>query len=118
MAWRPAPGWAFCKLVKAKNSTESGLFYGEARAKVGEALAEVISITPKVAESGKEVPLEVAPGDIVIFREFLRYVDLIGQFSGVTEELSDAFLLNIDDMLAVVPRGSSVTVGVLQEFTV
>ncbi len=111
---RPLPGWALCQLVVPRNETDTGLVYAREMedGKTAEALATVLRLTPLDCEGES-----VSVGDHIIIREFLKHANPVGHLCG--EDRDDrVFLLNVRDILAVVPAGTPVTVGMYQEFCV
>tara|TARA_B100000073_G_scaffold196309_1_gene162639 strand:- start:24 stop:314 length:291 start_codon:yes stop_codon:yes gene_type:complete len=62
-----------------------------------EGVAEILAITPKTA--GEELPM--SEGDKIIYRGFLRFCNQLGDLHGSTRN-SEFFLINVDDLLAVV----------------
>ena len=111
---RPQPGWAVCRMVPTNRQSPSGLLYGRdvADDKTTEGVCEVLSVSPQLSESGSPVPTPFGVGDKILFREFLKNANQIGDMVG--EKSNSVFLLNIKDAMAVL--SGNVTVGHYGEY--
>jgi co-chaperonin GroES (HSP10) len=78
--------------------TQSGIFLPTDVDKdvTSEGVAEVLEITPK---RGHPAPVEI--GDKIVYRGFLRFCNQMGEIYG-SQRNCEYFLLNLEDMLAVV----------------
>lgn len=112
MKLTPMPGWALCMAAPHSAQTASGLFIAsEIDTNVqSEGVAEIVAIVPKDG-----MPLDTKPGDKVIYRGFLRFANQVGHYLGSKRDC-EFFLLNVDDILAVVEK--SCTIGINGEYRV
>lgn len=109
---RPMPGWALCRAAPHSLKTKSGLILvTEIDQNVrSEGVAVVEAVTPLQGDTS-----EVAPGDQIVYRGFLRFANQVGNLMG-TERDCEFFLLNLQDALMVV-SGPGV-VGIHGEYEV
>lgn len=112
MKLTPMPGWALCMAAPHSAQTASGLFIAsEIDTNVkSEGVAEIISARPRDG-----IPMGVSPGDKVIYRGFLRFANQVGHILGSQRDC-EFFLLNLDDILAVVEKPC--TIGINGEYRV
>lgn len=112
----PMPGWVLCKMLEPSKKTKGGLFFGRdlTEGKTSEGVCEVLAVTPEVVDHEKIDPgFEV--GDVVVFREFLKKANPVGELFGESRD-DGIFLLNYKDVLSVVPPGEHISLGFWGEF--
>jgi co-chaperonin GroES (HSP10) len=112
---RPMPGWCLCRLVPATTETASGLLLGRdmEKGKTAEAVATVLEVNPLVVE-GNSIDPGFTAGDRIMFREFLRQANTVGELVG--EKDTHVFLLHTKDVMAVIPKDEHGTLGMYDEF--
>lgn len=102
---RPMDDWVLLRALKPTNAFgESGLVMPKDLDKdvVSEGVAEVISVGPgPVMKSGARGAMLMEPGDMVLYRGFLRFAHQLGDIYG-EGKASGIFMLKRDDILAVV----------------
>lgn len=103
---RPMPGWALCRSLVATNTTGSGLIMARPSAdmetgKTSECVAEVLAVTPRVLDNGREVDPLFKVGDRIIIRDFLKFANQVGDLVGA-DRPDRVFLLNNPDAFAIV----------------
>ncbi len=101
---RPQPGWALCRTLKPVTSTRSGLVLAAGDLETGkttEAVAEVLRVTPAVADGGREVDPGFQAGDKILIRDFVKFANPVGDLVGADRN-DRVFLLNNTDAFAVV----------------
>lgn len=111
------PGWLLCEYVQPRTESAAGLYLGRdmEQGKVAEGLCKVLKVSPYLGPDGTPAEMPVEEGDVLIFREYLRFANPVGRF--YSKKAAYVFLMDSADALAVVPRGASVTVGVYGEFS-
>tara|TARA_Y100000296_G_C4959404_1_gene150199 strand:- start:18 stop:350 length:333 start_codon:yes stop_codon:yes gene_type:complete len=109
------PGWVVCRGLKAEFTSGSGLIIAKDPDKevMTEGVAEVLDYAPK--RGMERAPKALQPGEIILYRGFLRYANQVGDVYGA-DKGCDFFLLNIDDVLAVVEGPA--TLGAYGEFKI
>jgi len=80
-----------------------------------EGVAKVVAATPKRKDDGSLTDAVLSPGDFIVYRGFLRFANQIGDLFG-KDKNSQVFLLNLDDVLAVVEGEGSI--GLYDEFEI
>lgn len=115
----PMPGWVLCRMLEPETKTDSGLVLARDMkdGKTSEGVCEVLEVTPPQTENGRPFPLGFGVGDRIVFREFLKAGNPVGNMLG--EDRDDSvFLLHYRDVLAVVPEGASLSLGHWGEFSI
>jgi co-chaperonin GroES (HSP10) len=109
---RPMPGWALCRTSPHSLTTKSGLILPTEIDKNvrSEGVAIIEAVCPK-----RGAPAGVEVGDQVLYRGFLRFANQVGELLGGKRDC-ERFLINLDDILAIVSGPG--TIGVNGEYEV
>lgn len=112
MAIRPMPGWVLCKTLPHKTKTSGGLHMPKDvdDEVTSEGVAIVLESCPR-----ENMPNVLQKGDAIVYRGFLRFCNQVGEAYG-EQRSCEYFLLNIDDVLAVVEGPA--TIGLYGEYEV
>ena len=93
MNTKPLGDRVVIKRLEAEEKTKSGIVL-PGQAKEQPQMAEVVAVGPGAVEDGKTVPMEVKPGDVVIFSKYAG--------TEIKYEGDDYTILSQRDLLAIV----------------
>lgn len=100
---KPMPGWAVCRSLKPITTRASGIIMPTSleTGKLGECVAEVLSVTWARSTDGSYHHPGFDVGDKVLIRDFLKFANAVGDMVGADRD-DRVFILNSKDVLAVV----------------
>jgi co-chaperonin GroES (HSP10) len=100
---KPIGDWLLCEALPPKFCTGKLVMpISEDKDVVTEGVAKVLSIGDGIhTDSGAVIPHGVRPGDLVLFRGFLRYAQSVGDMFGAVRA-SKIFFVKVQDVLAIV----------------
>lgn len=91
---RPLHDYVLLEKVKEEEKTESGIILTTKEAKEEPSHGIVVAVGPGRLEDGKLVPIDVKPGDRIIYKKYSG--------TEVKEDKNDCLLIKADDVLAVI----------------
>ena len=91
---RPLHDYVLLEKVKEEEKTESGIILTTKEAKEEPSHGIVTAVGPGRLEDGKLVPIDVKPGDRVIYKKYSG--------TDVKEDNKDYLLIKADEVLAVI----------------